>query len=302
MDYRKTRQNKIKSTPGEIVFDIFNHTLMILLCIIMIYPLLYVVFASVSNPDLFVAHTGVLLAPTGFTWKAYESVLSNPYILSGYKITIFVVVAGVLVNLFMTALGAYALSRPTLAFRRPLMLFIMFTMYFSGGMIPSYFNVQDLGLMDSLWALILPGAISTMNLIIMRTSFEAIPQSLEESARIDGANEFVILFRIIIPLSKAVFAVMVLYYGVGHWNSWFSASLYIKERSRFPLQLILREILVKEQANDMMSTSDLNDQFINLKETIKYATVMVATIPILCVYPFIQKYFNKGVMIGAVKG
>lgn len=302
MDYRKTRQNKIKSTPGEIVFDIFNHTLMILLCIIMIYPLLYVVFASVSNPDLFVAHTGVLLAPTGFTWKAYESVLSNPYILSGYKITIFVVVAGVLVNLFMTALGAYALSRPTLAFRRPLMLLIMFTMYFSGGMIPSYFNVQDLGLMDSLWALILPGAISTMNLIIMRTSFEAIPQSLEESARIDGANEFVILFRIIIPLSKAVFAVMVLYYGVGHWNSWFSASLYIKERSRFPLQLILREILVKEQANDMMSTSDLNDQFINLKETIKYATVMVATIPILCVYPFIQKYFNKGVMIGAVKG
>jgi len=298
----KRNKAKLKSSIGSIVFDILNYCLMLLLCIIMLYPVLYVVFASFSNPDKFVAHTGVLLAPVGFTLKAYENVLSNPYIISGYKNTIIIVVVGVSINLFMTALGAYTLSRPKLEFRRPIMLIIMFTMYFSGGMIPAYFNVQELGLMDTIWALILPGAISTMNLIIMRTSFESIPASLEESARIDGANEFIILWRIIIPLSRAVFAVMALYYGVGHWNSWFSASIYIKDRSRYPLQLILREILVKDQATEMMSTSDVNDQFINLRETIKYATIVVATVPILCVYPFIQKYFTKGVMIGAIKG
>lgn len=297
----KNRQNLIRKTAAERGFDVFNVLFMLVLCVIMLYPLLYVVFASFSNPDRFVAHTGLLLAPAGFTLQAYQNVLSNPYILSGYLNTAFIVVVGVIVNLFMTSLGAYALSRPQLAFRRPIMLAIMFTMYFSGGMIPSYFNVQDLGLMDSLWALILPGAISTMNLVIMRTAFEAIPQSLEESARIDGANEWVILWRIMLPLTKATLAVMVLYYGVGHWNAWFNASLYIRERSRYPLQLILREILVRDQASDMMSVSESSGEFINLRETIKYATVIVATVPVLCVYPFIQKYFTKGVMIGAVK-
>lgn len=293
--------NLIRKAPGERLFDGFNYVFMVVLCIIMVYPLLYVLFASFSNPDMFVAHVGLLFAPAGFTVQAYTNVLSNPYIISGYVNTIFIVVAGVLVNLFMTALGAYALSRPQLEFRRPFMLAIMFTMYFSGGMIPSYFNVQDLGLMDSLWALILPGAINTMNLIIMRTAFEAIPPSLEESARIDGANEWTILWRIMLPLTKATLAVMVLYYGVGHWNSWFSASLYIKDRGRYPLQLILREILVKDQASDMMSVSETSGEFINLRETIKYATVIVATAPVLFVYPFIQKYFTQGVMIGAVK-
>ncbi len=298
----KRKASKITQSLGENLFDIFNYSFMVLLCIIMIYPLLYVVFASFSDPDRFVAHVGILLKPTGFTLKAYESVLSNVYIASGYRNTGIIVFVGVAINLLMTALGAYALSRRSLEFRRPLMLMIMFTMYFSGGLIPSYFNVQDLGLMNSIWAVILPGAINTMNLIIMRTSFEAIPPSLEESARMDGANEFVILFRIVIPLSKAVLAVMVLYYGVAHWNSWFNASLYLKERGKYPLQLILREILIQNQGNDMLTTDDANNQFINLKETLKYATIIVATVPILFVYPFIQKYFTKGVMIGAVKG
>lgn len=295
------KRNLIRKTPGGLLFDLFNHLLMVALCIIMIYPLLYVLFASFSNPDKFVAHVGLLLSPAGFTLQAYRNVLSNAYIISGYLNTLFIVAVGVLVNLFMTALGAYALSRPQLEFRRPIMLAIMFTMYFSGGMIPSYFNVQGLGLMDSLWSLILPGAISTMNLIIMRTAFEAIPPSLEESARIDGATEPVILWKIMLPLTKATLAVMVLYYGVGHWNSWFNASLYIKDRGRYPLQLILREILVRDQASDMMSISETSGEFINLRETIKYATVIVATAPVLFVYPFIQKYFTQGVMIGAVK-
>ncbi|HML49173.1 MAG TPA: carbohydrate ABC transporter permease, partial [Clostridia bacterium] len=164
---------RIRRSPGSFLFDSCNHLLMILLCGIMLYPMLYVVFASLSNADLFVAHTGPLLWPRGFSTRAYESVLSNPYILSGYRNTLIIMGVGVCVNLTLTSMGAYALSRRTLAFRRPIMLLILFTMYFSGGMIPAYFNVMDLGLMNTIWAIILPGAISTMNLIIMRTSFEA---------------------------------------------------------------------------------------------------------------------------------
>lgn len=296
------KSNKIKKSFGGACFDVCNHILMIILCIVMLYPMLYVVFASFSNPDQFVQHVGLLLKPAGFTLQAYKNVLSNPYILTGYRNTVFVVAAGVAVNLIMTSLGAYALSRPKLEFRRPLMLLILFTMYFSGGMIPSYFNIQDLRLMGSLWSLILPGSINTMNLIIMRTAFEAIPPSLEESARMDGANEFTVLTKIVLPLSKATLAVMVLYYGVAHWNAWFNASLYIKERDLFPLQLIMREILVQNKADEMFNTATRDEAYVNLRETIRYATIMVATVPILCVYPFIQKYFTKGVMIGAVKG
>lgn len=289
-------------TVGDRIFDVINCIVLTILALVMLYPLLYVVFCSFSDADQLTAHTGLLFWPVGYSLKAYESVLSNYYILTGYRNTVFILLLGVPTNLILTTLGAFVLSRRELEFRRPFMLLIMFTMYFSGGMIPSYFNVKDLGLMNTYWALILPGAISTVNLIIMRTSFESIPPSLEESARIDGAGDFTVLTRIVLPLSKAVVAVMVLYYGVGHWNSWFSAAIYLNRREMFPLQLILREILVEDNVSNMMSTTDSNDGFLNLKETIKYATTVVATVPILCVYPFIQKYFVKGVMIGAVKG
>lgn len=289
-------------TVGDRIFDVINCIVLTILALVMLYPLLYVVFCSFSDADQLTAHTGLLFWPVGYSLKAYESVLSNYYILTGYRNTVFILLLGVPTNLILTTLGAFVLSRRELEFRRPFMLLIMFTMYFSGGMIPSYFNVKDLGLMNTYWALILPGASSTVNLIIMRTSFESIPPSLEESARIDGAGDFTVLTRIVLPLSKAVVAVMVLYYGVGHWNSWFSAAIYLNRREMFPLQLILREILVEDNVSNMMSTTDSNDGFLNLKETIKYATTVVATVPILCVYPFIQKYFVKGVMIGAVKG
>ena len=289
-------------TVGDRIFDVINCIVLTILALVMLYPLLYVVFCSFSDADQLTAHTGLLFWPVGYSLKAYESVLSNYYILTGYRNTVFILLLGVPTNLILTTLGAFVLSRRELEFRRPFMLLIMFTMYFSGGMIPSYFNVKDLGLMNTYWALILPGAISTVNLIIMRTSFESIPPSLEESARIDGAGDFTVLTRIVLPLSKAVVAVMVLYYGVGHWNSWFSAAIYLNRREMFPLQLILREILVEDNVSNMMSTTDSNDGFLNLKETIKYATTVVATVPILCVYPFIQKYFVIGVMIGAVKG
>jgi len=180
-------------------------------------------------------------------------------------------------------------------------MFVMFTMFFSGGLIPRYLVVSELGLIDTHLALILPGAISTYNMVVLRTSFEAIPPSLEESAAIDGANELVMLWRIVLPLSMPAIAVMILFYGVGHWNSWFGAMVYLRTRAKFPLQLILREILV-ENSLDSMTTGVGSLDKEPIGETIKYATIVTATVPILCIYPFLQKYFTKGIMIGAVKG
>jgi len=200
----------------------------------------------------------------------------------------------------LTSFGAYALSRKSLQYRKPLMLFIIFTMFFSGGLIPLYLTVKGAGLIDSLWALIIPQAINTFNLILMKTAFEAIPDALEESAKIDGANDFVILFKIVLPLSMPVIAVMLLYYGVSHWNSWFQAMIFLQERSLYPLQLVLREILLQGEATANSGASDGDAAM--LAATLKYATIIVATVPILCVYPFLQKYFVKGALIGAIKG
>jgi len=291
----------IKKTMPEILFDTFNIVFLVILTFICVYPLLYVVFASLSDGNQLMAHSGPLLKPLGFSLLAYKKVLENPNIKSGYINIMFVVIVGVALNVMMTALGAYVLSRKDVYFKKIFTKFIIFTMFFSGGLIPMYLTVKGLGLLDSLWALILPGLISTFNMIIMRTSFAAIPDSLEESAKIDGANDFTILFKIIIPLSKPVIAVMVLYYGVAHWNSWFTAMIYIRTRSLYPLQLVLREILMSNSVESMTGGSG-SDSVDTISETIKYATIMVATIPILLIYPFLQKYFVKGVMIGAVKG
>jgi putative aldouronate transport system permease protein len=291
----------IRKSLGDRIFDCFNALFMIMIMIVTIYPLLYVAFASLSDGVQLMAHVGALYKPLGLTLTAYKAVFSNIYILTGYRNTLFIVAAGLVVNLALTSLGAYALSRKSLKFRKPIMLFIIFTMYFSGGLIPGYLLVKGIGLYNSLWALIFPGAISTFNLILMRTAFQAIPASLEESAKIDGAGDFTVLFRIIIPLSLPTIAVMTLYYGVGHWNAWFSAMIYLRDKVKYPLQLILREILIQNETTNMMGDIDTTDQG-NVAETIKYATIIVATLPILCIYPFLQKYFVKGTMIGAIKG
>jgi putative aldouronate transport system permease protein len=243
----------------------------------------------------------LLLSPLGFNVDGYISVFKNPNIITGYRNTILYVVVGTSINLFMTSLGAYVLSRKGVMLRDPMMMLIVFTMFFSGGLIPNYLLVKNLGMYNTMWALLIPGAISTYNLIIMRTSFAAIPISLEESARIDGANDFTILFRIVLPLSKAVLSVMVLFYAVAHWNSWFSAMIYLQKRDMFPLQLFLREILVNSSTDSMITGSGGSDKEA-ISEIIKYCTIVVATVPIIVVYPFLQKYFVKGVMIGAVKG
>lgn len=283
------------------IFNIINYTFLILLVIATLYPLLYVLFASFSDSSQLLANKGLLWKPVGFSLDAYKSVLANPGIGIGFRNTLFIVVFGVIVNLFMTALGAYVLSRKNVMWNKVFMFFIVFTMFFGGGLIPLYLIVKGVGLLDSLWSTILPFAISTFNLIIMRTSFMGIPDSLEESAKIDGANHFTILFRIIIPLSMPVIAVMILYYAVDKWNGWFYASVFIKSRELFPLQLVLREILIANSTESMSAGASAGDRF-QIGETIKYATIMVATIPILCIYPFLQRYFVKGVMVGSLKG
>lgn len=283
------------------IFTILNYTFLILLVIVTLYPLLYVLFASLSDSAQLLANKGLLWKPVGFSLEAYKSVLANPGIATGFRNTLFILVFGVIVNLFMTALGAYVLSRKNVMWNKVFMFFIVFTMFFGGGLIPLYLVVKGVGLLDTLWSTILPFAISTFNLIIMRTSFMGIPDSLEESAKIDGANHFTILFRIIIPLSMPVIAVMILYYAVDKWNGWFYASVFIKSRELFPLQLMLREILIANSTESMSAGASAGDRF-QIGETIKYATIMVATIPILCIYPFLQRFFVKGVMVGSLKG
>lgn len=275
--------------------------IMIFLGIVCLYPMLYVLFASLSDSNLLMAHRGLLLAPIETNLDAYKAVLDNSMIGISYLNTIFIVIVGVTINIIMTSLGAYFLSRKSVMLKNGVMVFVMFTMFFNGGLIPTYLTVKGLGLGNSLWALILPGAISTYNLIIMRTSFQGIPDSLEEAAVIDGAGHLTILLRVILPLSKAIIAVMVLYYGVGHWNSWFNAMVYLTDREKFPLQLVLREILIQNDTQSMMQGTNVVDG-LSISETIKYAVIVVATAPILCAYPFLQKYFVKGVMIGALKG
>ncbi|TVY10825.1 carbohydrate ABC transporter permease [Paenibacillus cremeus] len=286
---------------ADVTFDTVVHVILFSLMIITLYPLLYVAFASFSDAGQLISYKGLLYKPLGFSIEAYKSVFDNPGILVGYKNTLFIVVCGVCVNLLMTSLGAYVLSRKNVMWNKVFIFIVVVTMFFSGGLIPIYLVVKGVGLLDSLWATILPFSVNTFNLIIMRTAFMSVPDSLEESAKMDGANHFVILFRIIIPLSMPVIAVMVLYYAVEKWNGWFYASIFIKDRSLYPLQLTLREILIANQTDNMSAGANSGDRF-QIGETIKYATIMVATVPILVVYPFVQKYFVKGVMVGALKG
>ncbi|MFD0713526.1 carbohydrate ABC transporter permease [Paenibacillus sp. GCM10027626] len=290
----------MKRTAGELAFDVVNAVLLVLLSIATLYPMVYVLFSSISDPAQLLKHRGLLLTPQGLSLDAYKAVFRNPNIMVGYMNTLFYVGVGTSLNVLMTAFAAYGLSRKQVMWKNPIMFMIVFTMFFGGGLIPSYLLVQNLGMIDTRWALIIPGAVSAYYIIIMRTSFQGIPESLEESARIDGANDFTILFRVVLPLSLPVVAVMVLFYGVGHWNSWFGALIYLRNRDLFPLQMVLREILIQNDTEKML-TKTATVEKAQVGETIKYATIMVATLPILFLYPFLQKYFVKGVLIGAIK-
>ena len=293
-------KKNIRTELGEIVFDCVNILVNLFLMLIILLPLLSILFSTVSDPVEVMKQEGLMLYPKGFNLGAYRAVLKNPNILSGYMNTIFIVIAGTTINILLSLIGAYVLSRKGTVWVWPLTMLLIFTMYFSGGTIPFYLTVRTVGLDGSLWALILPTAISTFNLIIMRTAMAAVPDSLPESAMIDGASHFKTLFFIMVPLTKATVAVLVLYYAVGHWNSWFNAMIFLRNKKLFPLQLILREILIQDNTSSMTSENLMDLGFV--AETIKYATIVVATAPILCIYPVLQRYFVKGVMIGAVKG
>ncbi len=290
---------KIKESVSYKIFKAADILVISLIALVCLYPMIYVLFASLSNSSLFIQHQGLLFKPLGFTLDSYVQVTKHPMILRGYLNTIFVVIAGLATNMVCTLTGGYVLSVRDFKWRKLLNRLVVFTMLFSGGMVPHYLTVKAVGLLDSYWSLILPVAINTFNLIIIRTAFESVPESLAESARLDGANDFVILFKIILPLTMPSVAVIILYYGVQHWNSWFSSMLYLQTRQKYPLQLILREILLQ---NDTSTMTAGGGDTIGMSDTVKYAVIIVSTLPILCLYPFLQRYFVKGVMVGAVKG
>jgi putative aldouronate transport system permease protein len=285
-------------TGVDRVFIVFVYVLVGVLALLCLYPMVHVLFASISDPLKLMVHSGILLHPRGISFKGYEIVLGNANILSGYLNTLFYVVVGTFINMFLSSMGAYALSRSNYMFKRTITVGIVFTMYFSGGLIPNFLLVRAIGIYNTRWALVLPGAIATWNLIVMKTSFQHIPASLEESAKIDGANDFVILFRIFLPVAKATLAVMTLFYAVGHWNAWFNAMIYLQNRGKYPLSLFLREILI---ANSTSGNVNPDADIFFLDEVIKYATIIVSTLPILAAYPFAQRYFMTGVMLGSLK-
>ena len=284
-------------SPGDRIFIGTVYIITGLMALMCLYPMLHVLFASISDPIRLMQHTGVILKPLGFSLEGYKIVLKNPNIPVSYLNTIIYVVVGTSINILMTTLGAYALSRKGYMFKKTITLLIVFTMYFNGGLIPNFLLVKALGMYNTIWALVVPGAISTWNLIVMKTCFQAIPVSLEESARLDGANDFVILLKVFLPLSKATMAVMLLLCAVTQWSSWFNAMIYLSDRKKFPLQLIMREILIANSTSGNTMDSDV----MFLEEVVKYATIIVSTVPVLCIYPFVQKYFMTGVMMGSVK-
>ncbi len=290
-----------KNSPGEKVMQGTNILILTLLTIVFLYPMWHCLMASFSDPLSLIGFKGLLIKPIGFSLEGYKVVFNNQNIWVGYSNTLFYVVVGTAINMVMTVIGAYGLSRKGSMFTRPLTLLIVFTMYVDFGLIPAFLNINDLGLYDSRWALILPGAIGTYNMIVMRTAINAVPASLQESAMIDGANDFTTLFRIILPVCKATLAVILLFYVVGHWNAWFGASVYLRGRDKYPLQMFLREILINNAANSATGEGNSIDGALFLDELIKYCTIIISTLPILCIYPFVQKYFVTGVMLGSVK-
>lgn len=294
------KKKKVKATLGERIFNVCNVVICGLITLAILIPILNILFASFSDPVEVMRRSGLFLRPYGFTTTAYEVVFKNPNILSGYMNTIFIVVVGTTLNIFLTLIGAYVLSRKNAMLIKFFTLMIVFTMYFQGGTIPFYLTVHSLGLVGSRWALILPVGINTFNLIVLRTAMASVPDSLPESAMMDGAGHVRILFNIMTPLVKASVAVIILYYAVYHWNSWFNAMIFLRERQMYPLQLILRELLILDEAS--FATAGGADALALASDAVKYATIIVATVPILIIYPFLQKYFVKGVMVGAVKG
>jgi putative aldouronate transport system permease protein len=292
--------SRFGSKREDIAFGVVSYAVIILLMIATLYPMWYVACASFTDPIIVSRAGGLLLFPQKITLDAYRRVIGDHEIWTGYANTFFYTILGTALNVCLTTALSYTLSKRSLKLHKPLTLFVMFTMFFNGGMIPTYLLVRQLGILNTRYAVLLPGLVGVFNFIIMRTNFESLPAELSESAELDGANDFTIFTRIALPLSGATLAVMVLFYGVNHWSSWFNEMMYLtNRRDLWPLALITREIIISS------STAAMSDGAIITQENadaVKYATIIVTTLPILLLYPFLQRYFVKGVMIGAVKG
>ena len=291
-------------TNGEKSFAVFNYVFMTLLCIICLYPLWYVLVSSLSDPILLYMQRGIMVWPIGeWSMRGYQRVMENPNIPNGFRNTLIYLVVGTTANMFITTMAASGLSRKDCYWNAKIMKLIAFTMYFGGGLIPFYLMVKGMNLIDKYSGIILPVLVNTWNLIVMRTAFAGIPDSLEESARLDGANDWTILWRIFFPLAQATIAVIALFYAVYWWNNWFNPSLFLSSKEKYPLQLVLREILLKNDTSSMTQVGAVGQsQQEQYRMLVKYCTIIVATVPILVVYPFLQRYFVKGVMVGSIKG
>ena len=289
----------IKQGFGSRIFDIFNVCLLLFFAFITLYPFYYVSIVSISD-GRYVVTGSIKHLPRGINLKSYGIVLKNPIVPTSYKNTIVYTMLGTFINVLFSAICAYPLSRKTFYGRKVFTGMIVFTMFFQGGLIPLYLTVKSLGMLNTIWAIVLPAAIGTYYMIIMRTFFQGIPDSIQDSARIDGANDIRIFFRIILPMSTPVLATMTLFYAVQHWNSFFPALIYLKEKGKYPIQLILRNIVIEGDVSQQQV--DLQEDEMIVSTTIKYAIIMVSTIPILVLYPFLQKYFVKGIMVGSLKG
>ena len=295
MEMTRRHHGGIRVPVSRRVFQVFNAVFLLLISFAMLYPVLYVIAASFSE-ETAILKGDVFLLPVRAHVKAYQKVFQYPLLWQSYGNTLIYTFVGTTINLVLTVFGAWALSQKKLVGRRFLTLMCTFTMFFNGGMIPTFLVVKDLKLLNTIWAILLPGAVSTYNMILMRTFFRQIPQSLVEAAELDGCRDFGVLFRIVLPLSLASLMTIGMFYAVAHWNSYFSAVLYLSKPELYPLQIILRQVvLMNEIVENASSTENV------MAEGIKYATIVVAMLPMLCVYPFVQRYFVKGVMIGSVK-
>lgn len=301
---RSSFKERRKNSFSDKVFDRANILIMLMLLIIFSWPLWFVLIASISDPTEVILGN-VLLFPKKITTLAYETLIQRKNIWIGFGNSIFYTVVGTVVNIVLSICCAYPLSRKDFVPRKFFLFMFMFTMYFSGGLIPTYLTVRDVGLLDSRWAMILPGAISVYNCLVMRTYFmNSIPGELQEAATLDGANTAQYLFKIVIPLSKPILAVIALFYGEAHWNDFYNALIYIYNEDLYPLQSILRDILTNANAmqTNLMGDPAVIEAQMKLSQTLKYSVIIVASVPMLCIYPFIQKFFVKGIMLGSVKG
>lgn len=294
----------IKSqSTGDKVFDWVNVILCTAIALTVIYPLYMIIISSISEPDAVLAGE-VLLHPVGTTFEGYQRIFADAALWRGYRNSIFYTVLDTSFAVSLTLMGAYALSRKDLYFRNTIMFAIVFTMFFQGGLIPTYLLVRDLGMLDTIWALFVPSAVTVFHIIIVRTFFQStIPDELLEAAQMDGCSDFRFLFRIVLPLSLPIIAVMILFNAVQQWNAFFPALIYLSDRELYPLQLILRDILIKNApSGGMMEDEALYEEEQRVAALVKYGVIIVASLPVIIMYPFLQKYFVKGVMIGSIKG